>query len=288
MLTALLALAAADTIVVTGRAQSASTIAQSIRATRAAPIEDQVGRWHTPVCITVVGVPPAIAARVAARVTDAAREAGMAIAAPPCPANVTVVFTADGRDLLHRLERRRPNLLASLSTVEARALDVSIAPVRWWYSYDVTGPDRRPLIGETAVFGANASSTDYIATGGARIASSYSSTLIGTNLNVDIGSATAIVDVTQASGKSLDAVADFVARVVLSPTRFPPHMSERDTILNLFLSNGTAPQGLTRFDRAYLWAVRRLADERLASSQFGQLAALIASRLEDPDVSAVK
>ena len=266
-----------DPIVVTGT-QALPTIRQAIRQVTAASVDDQLARWRAPVCVSVVGVSKSIGVRVIGRIETAARDAEIALARHPCKANAFVTFTSDGAALARLLEKKSSRIFAAMALSESKTLLESDLPVRWWYGYESTGADGRPVVDSAAAIGANASST-----GGtnlpARITSSYGETLVGTKFNVNVVSATVIVDVTLANGRSLDAVADYAGRVILGPTRLPVKAADQSTILTLFSGTTSSPDQLTRFDRAYLWALYKLPAERAAWTQRGKFAALVADRM---------
>jgi hypothetical protein len=103
---------------------------------------------------------------------------------------------------------------------------------------------------------------------------SYSSSLIDTNLKVGVTGAVVVVDIPLATGKPLDAVADYVALVALAPTKLPPELPGVPTILGLFSSAGGAA-ALTGWDKAYLAAVYQMQLNRNASWQRRQLVSAI-------------
>jgi hypothetical protein len=104
--------------------------------------------------------------------------------------------------------------------------------------------------------------------------SSYNSSLIDTHLAVGATSAVVVVDLPLATGKSLAALSDYLAMVTLAPSRMPPSAPIAGSILALF-GNGTSPDGLTAWDRAFLRALYRIQMNRTALAQRGQLASRI-------------
>ena len=266
-----------DPIVVTGT-QALPTIRQAIRQVTAAPVEDQLARWRAPVCVGVIGVSKSVGVRVIGRIEAAAKDAEIALARHPCKANAFVTFTSDGAALAKLFEKKRSRIFAAMALSESKTLLGSDLPIRWWYSYETTGSDGRPLVDSAAAIGANASRTSGVNLP-ARVTSSYGSSLVGTKFNVDVVAATVIVDVTLANGRSLDAVADYAGRIILGPTRMPVKAADQSTILTLFSSTTASPDQLTRFDRAYLWALYKLPAERAAWTLRGKFAALVADRM---------
>lgn len=266
-------------IVVTGT-RTPPKLAPSIRQVSVQPVDDQIARWRTPVCVGVVGVPNDIAARVIVRIEAAARDAEILLARRPCRANSLVTFASDGAAVARALHKKRGGIFGALPTRERELLLRSDLPVRWWYRYGASGGGGQPVTDGAAAIGANASPTDGIGLP-ARITSSYHATLIGTKFNVDVVAAMVIADVTGTTGTALDAVSDYAGRVILGPTRFPAKPPEQPTILTLFTGPLDTTGGLTRFDRAYLWALHRLPPERAAWSQRGRFAALVSQRMAE-------
>lgn len=267
-------------IVVTGkRAPDRMEIAKVLRAVPAVPVDDQLARWNDPICVRVLGVAADVAAIVSARIEDEARTAGVKVSRAGCRTNIVVSFVHQAGVVLRSMTRRRPGLLTSLPLAERAALLGPDLPVRWWYGYDTRGSDGRAMAMETAALGANASATDAVNLP-SRVGDSYHSSLISTKLRVDLTAATVLVDVDQATGKRLTAVAAYVARVALAPTRVTPATGDVDTILTLFADAATPRGDLTAFDRAYLSALYRLPVDRSAATQRARMGALIAQQLE--------
>ena len=246
-----------------------------VKAVLPLPAYGQYGRWTVPVCLKLTGITEPAASVVAARVRAVAVAAGIAIARPGCRANLNIIFSEDGARTASVILRRRPGLVARLPVVEKTRLINEPLPVRWWYGFEVgdgSGVSAGAGAGSSAALnsaaGATALAQSMPVGPDAVMTNSYSSSLINTNLSIAITSATAIVDVTLATGKSLEAVADHVAMVALAPTRLPPQAPGVPSILGLF-SNGD--QRLSNWDSAYLAALYRMSLNRSGQRQRGQL-----------------
>lgn len=246
-----------------------------VKAVLPLPAYGQYGRWTVPVCLKLTGITEPAASVVAARVRAVAVAAGIAIARPGCRANLNIIFSEDGARTASVILRRRPGLVARLPVVEKTRLINEPLPVRWWYGFEVgdgSGVSAGAGAGSSAALnsaaGATALAQSMPVGPDAVMTNSYSSSLINTNLSIAITSATAIVDVTLATGKSLEAVADHVAMIALAPTRLPPDPPGVPSILGLF-SNGD--QRLSNWDSAYLAALYRMSLNRSGQRQRGQL-----------------
>jgi hypothetical protein len=254
-----------------------------VKAVLPLPAYGQYGRWTVPVCLKLTGITEPAASVVAARVRAVAVAAGIALARPGCRANLNIIFSEDGARTASVILRRRPGLVARLPQAEKTRLISDPLPVRWWYGIEVGDGSR---VGAGA--GAAGSAALNSAAGAAALAtalpvgpdaistSGYSASLIDTNLSLAVTSATAIVDVTQATGKSLDAVADHVAMIALAPTRLPPQAPGVPSILGLFTSGDDR---LSVWDSAYLTALYRMTLNRSGQRQRGQLIATISAAL---------
>lgn len=248
---------------------------QFARSVLPVPSYGQYARWTQPVCPKVTGIADTYAAMVDARIRAAATAAGVPLAAPGCKSNLAILFSEDSRASMALIARRKPKSLSKLDGTQRERLLTAALPVRWWHVAEPTdgsGAGTTPLA--TALMSAQAGS------GGQPLATSlpvgpdaimtngYNSSLIDTNLKLGITAAVVIVDIPLATGRSLDAVGDYVALVALSAARLPPEPPGVPSVLALFDSGA---KGLTEWDQAYLAALYRIQLNRSADRQRGQL-----------------
>lgn len=238
------------------------------------PSFGQYARWTQPVCPKVTGIAPVYAAIVEARVRAAAKTAGVPLAGSGCRTNLSITFSEDAKVTAGVIARRKPKLVAKLDSVQRDRLLNAALPVRWWHVSEPTdgsGGGVTPLA--TALMSAPDADAlakslpigpDTIMTNG------YNSSLLDTNLRLGVTSAVVVVDIPLATGKPLDAVADYVALVALAPARLPPEQPDVPSIIGLFGSDGGA-KALTEWDKAYLASLYRMQLNRSASLQRGQL-----------------
>lgn len=271
-----MSLSVPDTIVVTGKRESdrRSTIAEVVKSVAPPAVDGQWGGWRAPICVGVSGATREATQPIMTTIEAVASEAGMRVAKRPCRTNVSVALTRDAGKLVTSIVRKNRNALAQASARERQDLLAGDAPVRWWYLYRTLGSDGRPLLGEAAAIGANASPTNGIALP-ARVGSSYHATGIDTKISVELEHVVVVIDARRAEGYALDAVAAYVARVALAPKRFRPMPSPEPGVLELFAVNGERPAGLSSFDRAYLRAYARLPRERAVGAQRGRLITML-------------
>ncbi len=247
------------------------------------PSFGQYARWSVPVCIKVTGIADIYAARVAARIGSAATDAHIPLGRPGCRPNLSVVFSPDAATTTATILRKKPMQVYRLNGTETDRLLKAPLPVRWWHVLAPGGSS-----GEAAGRSGPALSLPGFEGGGsvgdmvgndAVTTNSYSSSLIDTHLAVGATSAVAVVDIPLATGKPLDAVADYVAMVTLAPSHMPPAVPESRSVLALF-GDPAAPLALTAWDRAFLAALYRIPMNRTAMLQRGQLAAQISAAIK--------
>ncbi|WP_313669572.1 hypothetical protein [Sandarakinorhabdus sp.] len=236
----------------------------------------QFARWRGPVCISVRGIPDAaLADRVKARIAAAAGDAALPADKPGCKPNLTVAFTDDARRLVGMVKARKRSALPPFEPRLFAALDSATLPVRWWHVLGPAGsgggssaPDAGALasattngvpLGNVLPAGPNAVGTN-----------SFSASLIDTNLSVWARAGVAVVDVNLATGVSLDALADYIALVMIAPMRLPAGDPGVPSVLTLF-QPGSTVTGLTSWDRAFIKGLYRIQMNRSAQRQRQQL-----------------
>lgn len=247
---------------------------QFARSVLPVPSYGQYARWTQKVCPKVTGITDTYAAMVDARIRAAATAAGVPLAPPGCKSNLAILFSEDSRASMALIARRKPKSLTKLDGTQRERLLTAALPVRWWHVAEPTdgsGAGTSPL--STALMSAQSGGGQPVATSlpvgpDAIMTNGYNSSLIDTNLKLGITAGVVIVDIPLATGRSLDAVADYVALVALSAARLPPEAPGVPSVLSLFDSGA---KGLTAWDRAYLAALYRIQLNRSAERQRGQL-----------------
>jgi len=107
---------------------------------------------------------------------------------------------------------------------------------------------------------------------------SWNSSLVDTNLSIWAKAGVAVVDVNLATGVSLEALADYIALVMLAPMRLPPDAPGVPSVLSLF-DGSTRPTGLSVWDRAFLKGPYAMQMNRSAQRQRQQLISAMAREL---------
>lgn len=240
------------------------------------PDYGQFARWQAPPCISVRGIAdPALADRVKARIAAAATDAGLATDKPGCKPNLTVAFTDDARGLVGLVKARKRSALPPFEPRLFAALDSATLPVRWWHVLGPAGSGGgigTPDAGALASASSNATQLGNVLPAGPNAVgtSSWNSSLVDTNLSIWVRAGVAVVDVNLATGVSLDALADYVALVMIAPMRLPAGDPGVPSVLSLF-QPGTTATGLTSWDRAFIKGLYRIQMNRSAQRQRQQL-----------------
>ena len=276
---------ASDTIVVRGTRldpdQARQRAVDFVKSTGVANGQKQVARWVVPICIRIIGLQDAHAARVEQVMRGIAREASIKAAGPNCDPNITVSFAADAGKVVRHVNSRRPRQFRELSPAAKERLLTGEAPVRWWYATSELDRDGVP---------ANNISAPWITMGGQNGNSAlpvgdevtttqqYNS---GSNVRTPtirgLYGATIVIDSSKAADTSIDAVAAYAAMVTFAEmdAAAPPP----DSILGLFRSD-SRESSLTDWDLAFLKSLYRMPLDRRSRIQRGHLVeALLNERL---------
>jgi hypothetical protein len=241
------------------------------------PAYGQYARWQGPLCIHVRGIPdPAVAGMVLARISAAAVDVGLAVQKPGCRPNLTVAFTDDAKGLVAQVRAKKPTALPRFDPKLYAGLASPSLPVRWWHVLAPAGSGGGAAgaadTGALASAQTNGEGGVGLSAGPDAIGTnSWNSSLIDTNLSVWARAGVAVVDVNLATGVSLDALADYVALVMLAPMRLPPDAPGVSSVLTLFAGNGPRPAGMSSWDRAFLKGIYAVQMNRRASRQRQQL-----------------
>jgi hypothetical protein len=257
-----------------------------VRTATVLPDEGQFARRFDPICPSVSGIDVQLAKRVATKIRDVARTAGIAVAGANCRTNILINFTDNVDAFFTQSRKTRPGLFSAMRPFEKTALFESKAPIRWFYATETLSGDRGSLErtagntpmsvgtgGQSSGEGGPSSS----GVGGTDGPSSNrgslkvtSSTLIGSNIVVNLASAVIVIDVNAASGSALDSVAAYAAMVSLAQIKLTGAYGAYPSILAMY-DNGKAreeaPRDLTEWDYAYLRALYTAPPNRLARVQ---------------------
>ena len=284
-----------DTIIVRGTRIDPATARQRavefVKRAGVAKGEKQVARWVIPVCIKVIGIRDDQAERVEQNMLAIAREARMDIAPDKCDPNITVSFTADPKQVVHEIKKRKPHQLREMSFTDRERILTGDAPVRWWYSTQMLDRDGLKENNISAPWLAGAGGAGLQGTGadpvslpmvdGVTGTQQYNS---GSNVRTptvrSLYGATVVVDAAKIGDASVDAIAAYAAMVAFAEmdASDPP---PPDSVLGLF-QPASAETSLTDWDLAFLKSLYRMPLDRRSRIQRGHLVeALLDERLPD-------
>lgn len=274
------------TIEVIGRRQSEEQARKEandfVRDTGVANGENPVARWTAPVCPAVLGIHPEYAAIVERKVRSIAQTAEIAVAPLPCKTNIVISFTTNASAVIQRVAKKSPKRIAEVPIPDRAALLKGSAPIRWWYTTQVTGTDGTSAVTSDAaagISGAGVGPSSVLDTGLPTV-QAYSSSIIRTQAVRALRSATVVIDVTLSEGVPLDAVAAYAAMVAFAevkPSQTPPPNS----ILSLF-GQAEKPGFATDWDISFLKALYSIPAARAGWKQRRMLVGQI---LKDADAA---
>lgn len=235
--------------------------------------EAQYGRRTKPICPRVIGIAPAYAAIVDARVRMAAAEAGVPQAQGDCSANLFILFSDDANRLTGMVYAAKPSAFKDVPVSWRQPLLTGSQPVRWWHINDIRNSEGGIIADTLRPTGI----TD-------RQSRIKSSSLIDSKLAVRLTGSVVVIDVGRSNGYPLTAIADYAAMVSLAQIRGDQDFANLPSILSLFAKqpdDANLPTGLTRFDKAYLSSINRVTINRDRYVQKNQIVGRMAAALAD-------
>jgi hypothetical protein len=205
---------------------------------------DRLVRWDTPVCPTVIGLPPEEVEFVLGRISEIARAAGVPKGGESCRPNLFVVVTADPKGLLEGWNDRNDTRLGVFNGATWRN-DLNGAP------QSVVEPFINTPRAARVWYYTGASDTWHALTAAAGPKAENSRLFLHTVyafFRVFV-----IADQTRLHGLTVGQFADYVSMVGLAQIKPDAHLGDTPTILKLF--DGApqrTPAGMTDWDRSFL------------------------------------
>lgn len=226
---------------------------QFVLSVLAQPLEGSLLRWNAPVCPLVAGLPKSAGEFLLEHISKAALDSGAPLGARVCHPNLYVVAT-DYPDRLLKKWWARDRYMYSTGShgmPPIRRFIHSRRPVRVWYNtvHGCRGSAPVPAAAATA-FGRAGFAPPIC---GHDLAGGSPRLLHG--ILRSITSAIVAVDLRQMKKATLQQLADYIALVSLADVRLDADPIAAPSILRLFAGHATPPQGLTRWDRALLYAL---------------------------------
>ncbi len=256
----------------------------------------QLARWGDPLCVQVLGLNPAPAAMVAARVEDVARAVGLKVLPAGCTANIEIVFADQPQHLLDTVAAHSEQVLGYHYPVETKGLKTVTRPVQAWYATATRGSGG-PNVGMAFAMLTNAAGDGLPNDGLPGVTvdretadtpdtrtptgcgdSHFSSCLASVFRNVLV-----VVDAGRATGQDLGLLSDYLALVALSQPRTLDGCAALPSVVDIYAPAACpgrlAPDGLTQADAAYLTALYATDPEAKKMAQESDITARMTKML---------
>ena len=251
-------------IVVTGAREREQQVRDFVTALTPAP-SGSIARFIEDVCPVVVGLAPAQNEAVAARLRAVAEAAGLRVARPGCAANAFVIVTADKREFIETLARRRPQSFETLSPSQIRRLAQSPGPAAAWQLEGLVDEDGIPLYVDPEL-------------GALRNNGFASASRIRTPTRSAFDAAALVVESGALDGLTTIQLADYAAMRLFAkvdPARLPA--TAPPTILNVLTTpmGSPVPITMTNWDLAFLRGLYGSAPDLQVSGQRSEIGRLV-------------
>ena len=245
----------------------------------------QYARFHDPVCVRVIGLPPEFDAFIAKRVVALAREVKAPVdASPACKPNVNVIFTTKPQALLDDVAKHREVLFGYVQKADANKVRTFSRPIQAWYltrAVDTNGNSMLEIYDpapcqSTGMPGAppcDLKAPPLMGRAGSRLGNDMSTELVHTLILAD---ATKVADI------KIGAVADYVAVLALARWEGLERCNALPTILNL-MADGCAPDEVTEAtptDRGLLTGLYSVNPRESGTQQRASIANRLATSIQ--------
>ena len=248
------------------------------------PAIDQIPRWHAPICISVAGLAPDQAARVASRIKEVGEGVGMHTLPDGCKANIEVVFTDQPQAFMDQVAKTREEVLGYYHRHDRDKLKTVTRPVQAWYvTQTSSGAGTRAglafvtLTTSVDSAGGLASGPDgaFASTASALGATSASSNVVDDPdnhgpvgcseapqfthcLRSDLNNVLIVIDTSRITGQKLGPLTDYLSMLALAQVKSLDGCSSLPSVIDRLgqsCAGREAPDGLTPADAAYLTAL---------------------------------
>ena len=257
-----------DEIVVEGvrQKEQREQVRQFIKALSDVPSFGQIGKFHSPVCPAVMGLPEAQGRMIADRMMQVAQAAGIRTAEANCTPNVFLIASAGKGRAIQALNERFPAYFEGMAGRDVRKLAASAEPSVAWQIKGLLSADGTAL--KKVQMGG-----PYINEGtgsGSRIRAGTMPQFVASMVIVERGALT---------GLTVTQVADFAAMRAFADT--DPRRAAgagAPTILTILDKDvdQLVPVTLTHWDLGYLKSLYATSNDYYASYQRGEMEPVVA------------
>ncbi|MGB3378038.1 MAG: hypothetical protein WBA55_04640 [Allopontixanthobacter sediminis] len=254
-------------ITVEGTRATLPDATQSVRAIANAT-NGNLARYEVGVCPGVAGLPRALANGIVDEMRADISNAGVKLAPKGCSANLTVIVTDSGSELIEELSKSSRDLFDTLSGRDIHLLKASSGPAWWWHTVQPRRADGGPVAQSDS--------------GGPEAYTVKGATMsrLSSSVRQDITSGIVVLEVGALDGLTVRQIAGFAVMRGLSSTR--NRQTDRfgyETILSLFEGSGAVAE-MTGFDRAYLSALYSGSNGFTFDQKTRQIAQKVAAEAE--------
>lgn len=225
---------------------------------RPSPASGQLARWHSPVCVSTLGLTPEFNAFVSERIAAIAASVGAPTGAANCKPDIHIYFTSDPQEIANGVAKQLPALLGFHYVSETRNLATLQHPIEGWYATATQGDRGGVQLDEPTTFD---SAAEGPGTGRALLQSATPPARLGTRLTTGRDSilvhALVLVDIRKVTGYDIGPISDYLAMLVLSQTRRQDACGQLPSILDLMAPgcDREKPTAVTAGDLAFLRAL---------------------------------
>jgi len=233
-------------------------------------------RYLDDLCISVSGLNAAGNAFVRQRIVENAAEVGLAVQEPGCRANALVLIYHDPAALVDRIMDEQPWLISAGNQNRLdRALDRG-DEVLVWHNEEVRDESGRRIPHSQNIAGGTRGSHDAIGTA-ARVNHGGWPRRNALQHSRSVVSAAMILDSDVVAGLDIVRLADYATMRLLAPDLVPLDDRGSPASVTSPFPDESGPQGLTRFDTAYLQALYSLPPNAPALRMAGAVARIYES-----------
>jgi hypothetical protein len=248
-------------IIVEGVRQQRERVRGFIKSLDDVPNFGQIGKFHSPVCPAVMGLPDAQGRMVADRMKQVARAAGIRTADTKCAPNVLLIASIDKGSTIEALYQSFPAYFHGMSGKEVRRLAASKEPSVAWQtkgllSADGTALKKTPLDGYYINEGTNS---------GSRVRAGTMPQFV---------SSIVMVERSALNGLNVTQVADFAAMRAFADTDPKRAAGAGAPTILTILDKGDdqmVPVTLTHWDLGYLKSLYATSNAYYANYQRGDM-----------------
>ena len=254
------------------------------------PELDQIGRWHGPVCVQVVGLIPDQAAMIKARIEDLAKAVDLHVLPQGCLSNIQILFTSQPQALMDVVARRREYLLGYYHLHDRDRLKAVTHPIQSWYVTATEGDDPfsasstamagglYPATMNATRFGGVIDDPEQWGATGCGDAPRFTACLRSVFANVLV-----VADSKALEGQDAGLIADYMVMLTLAQPKSLDGCNALPSVIDRFAKSACpgrdVPDGLTPGDAAYLTALYKSDPEARKNFEQGDIARRMADIL---------